>query len=281
MSIKNTFLIIVAAGLMLGISSCKKGDHLDKIVTPPAFAKFGTAAISQYFVTNSSSSTFKIPVGFTVKSEAARTINFTYISSTGAAQGVQYTAPTSIIIPAGGIADSLTIKGIFSGYPTGRKDTLRVKISGVDTAFYNTYTLVMQKYCDVVLTALTGNYNNTDEYTSSGSHSWGPYTTALKGVQTLTATTGKGLIENLYDAGWADIEATFDWTDPANFKVVIAKQNTGTLDDGGFPLFVRTTSGKINTFSSCDQTFSLSVDLLGGANGTDVIATGYQFRLKR
>ena len=280
MNIKNTFFLIVATGLLLGISSCKKGDHIDKVITPPELAKFGTNTVSQYFVTNSASSTFKIPVGFTTKSEAARTINFTYISSTGAAQGVQYNAPASITIPAGGAADTLAINGIFAGYPTGRKDTLRIRISGTDTAFYNTYTLVMQKYCSVVLADLEGNYDNTREYNSSGTLTYGPYTVAVKNSQPLTATTAKVMFENLYDAGWNDIEATIDWTDPANFKVTIAKQNTGATEAGN-PLYVRSASGKTNTFSSCDQTFSLSVDLLAGANGTEVVASGYQFRLRR
>lgn len=280
MNIKNTFLLIVAAGLMLGISSCKKGDHLDNIITPPEFAKFGTNTVTQYFVTNSASSTFKIPVGFTTKSDVARTINFTYISSTGAAQGVQYNAPASINIPAGGAADTLAINGIFAGYPTGRKDTLRIRISGTDTAFYNTYTLVMQKYCPVVFADLEGNYDNTNEYNSAGAFSYGPYTTAVKDFQSLSATTAKVKIENIYDFGWNDIEATLDWTDPANFKVTIAKQNTG-MQEAGNPVYVRSTSGKTNTFSSCDQSFSLSIDLLAGATGTELLASGYQVRIKR
>lgn len=279
MNIKNTFLLIVAAGLMLGISSCKKGDHLDKIIAHPEFAKFGNNVVSQYFVTNSASSTFKIPVGFTTKSDVARTINFTYISSTGAAQGVQYNAPASVNIPAGGAGDTLAINGIFAGYPTGRKDTLRIRISGTDTAFYNTYILVMQKYCPVVLADLEGDYNNTREYNSSGTLVYGPYTTVVKNSQSVSATSAKVMIENIYDFGWNDIEATIDWADPGNFKVTIAKQNTGTLD-GGYPLYVRSASGT-NTFSSCDQTFTLTVDLVGGASGTEIIEGSYQVRIRR
>ena len=283
MNIKNTLLVIVATGLMLGISSCKKGDHLDKIVTPPEFAKFGSNSVGAYFITNTTSSTFKIPLGFTTRSAAERTINFTYVSSTGAAQGVQYNAPASIVIPAGGAGDTLAINGIFAGYPTGRKDTLRVKITGVDTAFNNTYTLVMQKYCNVVLNDLVGDYTKTREYTSGGALNYGPYATAMTNPQALTTTTATVTFVNLYDDGWNDINATLNWTTPGGFTVSIAKQNTGKLD-GGFPVYVRTTIGKTNTFSSCDQTFSLSIELLGGAAGNDLLTppgAGYQIRMVR
>lgn len=280
MNIKNIFLLMITAGLVLGISSCKKDDQINEIITHPSFAKFGTNATVAYFVRDEATSAYKIPVGFTTKSDVARTINFTYISSTGAAQGAQYTAPASITIPAGGAADTLTIKGIFAGYPTGRRDTLRIRISGTDTAYYNTFTVVMQKYCPVVPADLVGDYNNTREYTSAGALSYGPYWTAVKDWTAVNATSAKVKIENIYDYGWNDIEATLDWADPANFKVTIARQNTGMLD-GGFPVYVRSTTGRPNTFSSCDGTISLSIDLLGGADGTELQASGYQVRLVR
>lgn len=279
MNIKNIFLIVTVAGLMLTISSCKKGDHLDNVIIPPAFAKFGTNTLVRYFIRDEPGSVHKIPVGFTTKSDEARTINFTYISSS-AAQGVQYNAPASVTIPAGGAGDTLFINGIFAGYPTGRKDTLLIRISGTDTAFYNTYTLVMQKYCPVIKEDLLGNYDNTMEYNSAGNNTWGPYTTVVKDWTAINATSAKVKIENIYDFGLNDLEATLDWADAGNFKATIAKQETGLID-GGYPVYMRSNSSKINTFSSCDQTLTITVDFLGGEEGTEVLIPEYKIVLSR
>ena len=129
----------------------------------------------------------------------------------------------------------------------------------------------MQKYCDVVLTDLAGDYPNTAEFKLSGTvytQSWGapanPYTppgvTVSNLVQT-SATTATGTFTNLYDAGWSDVTFTMDWTDPSNFKITIPTQNVDATTD------IRTSASKPSTFSSCDQTFTLVVDLLDPATG--------------
>jgi hypothetical protein len=289
----NKYIVKYLLGMvmLLSIVSCKKNNVVvdqDPLSVPEA-ARFLKAPLTDNFYilsTPSGGSIYKIPIGVTTVSSENRTIQLTYQARL-AVNGAQYKAPLTITIPAGKAVDTLIIQGLFDGYTVGRKDTLKIKMVKGDglispNAYSDSVVLIMQKYCSVDLTVLAGTYANTDEYRSSGAHSWGPYTTVLKDVQTLTATTGKGLIENLYDYGWNDIEATFDWSDPANFKVAIAKQNTGTLE-GGFPVYVRSTPGKTNTFSSCDQTFSLTVDLLGGATGTEMLDPGpsYQIRMKR
>lgn len=266
MKINQISSSLFAGGLfLLLVASCKKEIN-DKIVTPPAFSEFGTSNLTgKYFITNSSSSSFKIPVGITNVAGVNRTIQLSLTSSTGAAAGTQYNAPSSVVIPAGKGVDSLVVNGLFAGYPTGRRDTLRIKITGGDVpvnTYNNTYTLVMQKYCDVSLAALAGNYNNTRETNSSGGSPYGPYTVVLKNLQTLTATTAKGLIENLWDSGLDDLEIYFDWTDPANFTVSIPQQYTGLDYDVGQPLLVRTSPGQSSSFSSCDQSISLTVDFI-------------------
>jgi len=109
--------------------SCKKQET----PIPPAVAKFSTTT-GNYFVVNSSSSSFKIPVSVTAATNVDRTINYTVTSPSGAAAGSQYVAlPGSIVIPAGKVIDSIELKGLFSGYPTStRKDTLDIKITCVD-----------------------------------------------------------------------------------------------------------------------------------------------------
>jgi hypothetical protein len=265
MNINNIYKALFAgAGLFL-FASCEKGVN-DKIVTPPAYSEFGTSnLLGKYFITNSPSSVFKIPVGITNVTNADRTIQLTLTSPTGAVAGTQYTAPASILIPAGKSVDSLAVKGLFAGYPTGRRDTLRITITGGDVpanTYNNTYNLVMQKYCDVTLAGLSGSYTNTRETNSTGGSPYGPYTVKIKNLQSLTATTAKGLIENLWDSGLDDLEIYFDWTDPSNFTVSMPQQYTGLDYDIGQPLLVRTSPGQPNSFSSCDQSISLTVDFI-------------------
>ncbi len=267
---------LIAAALLL-IISCNKEIN-DDIKTPPAFSEFGTSNLTgNYFVTNSASSSFKIPIGITNISDKDRTIQISISSSTGAVAGVQYTAPTSIVIPAGKALDSLAIRGLFAGYPTGRKDVLRIRITGGDVpvnTYNNSYTLNLQKYCDVVLAALSGNFT-ANEYLNDGSFSYGPYGSAVVSLTATGATSASGAFVNLFDAGWRNIQFTMDWSDPANFRISIPLQSTGVSD----PAYVRGSSGRVNAFSSCDQTFTVSLDLLDGAQVLEY--PGYQFRLKK
>jgi hypothetical protein len=252
---------------------------VDKDVVPPSFAKFNTSIFVSTYYVRSVNTPYKLPIGVTAVSDKDRTINLTYQSSTGAALGVQYNAPATIVIPAGKAVDTLSITGLYAGYPlSSRIDSLKVTVGGGDVPsndYNKTYTLLLRKYCDVVLASLNGAYDNTNEYSSSGAFSYGPYSTAVSGLTSTGATTATGFISNIYDWGWNDIQVNLDWTDPANFKVTIPLQLTG----GGGATYVRSTAGKTNTFSSCDETFSISIDLL---NSSQVVtSTGYQIRLKR
>jgi len=114
----NKLFYTLFAGLaLLSLASCKKNNLVvGKDITPPPFAKFSTLGTSDttasYYI-KSSNNTFKIPVGITNVSDKDRTIQFTYTSNS-AVQGQQFTAPASIVIPAGKALDSLTISGMFS-----------------------------------------------------------------------------------------------------------------------------------------------------------------------
>ena len=279
--------MIAGAGLLM-VASCDKGVNDDKL-TPPAYSEFGTNNLTgKYFITNSTASVFKVPIGITNVMNTDRTIQLSITSPTGAVAGTQYTAPASIVIPAGKALDSLAIKGIFAGYPTGRRDTLRITITGGDVpvnAYNNVYNVVLQKYCDVTLPGISGAYNNTRETNSSGGSPYGPYTASIKNLQQLTPTTAKGLIENLWDSGLNDLEINFDWTDPANFTVTIPQQYSGVDYDVNQPILVRTSPGQPNTFSSCDQSISLTVDFIVSNYPTVGTSTyysrNYKINLKR
>jgi len=271
--------------LVFVIVSCKKNNLVvDQEVTPPAYAKFNVKAAADtaatYYV-SSANTPFKIPIGITTVSDKDRTIQLCY-TSTSAVAGVQYTAPASIIIPAGKVLDSLSIQGLFSGYPSAsRIDVLYIKICGGDvpaSAYWATYELTIRKFCDVVLTSLGGNFI-ANEYLETGAFNYGPYASGVVNLTSTGPTTASGAFVNLFDFGWNNINFTMDWTDPANFKIDIPLQLTGASNGGGNYSYVQGTAGKINTFSSCDQTYSISLDLM--VDPTTVDYSGYQIRLKR
>ena len=259
--------------LLVMILACNKNNPYDT-VTPPVQAHFMNATIGTYFVKNDPNSTFKIPVGVTAKSGSNRNITFTVTSPTGATSGTQYTLPaSSVTIQAGNVVDSLTVKGLFAGFPGTRVDTLTFNITGGDVPvsdYNSTYKLVMRKFCDVISTGLTGSFASSKDYDRAltGAASAAKYNVSVSNWTALTATTASVTIKNLAatsDIGFGPfaanepialngVTAILDWTNPANFTVSIASQPFMLTTFGYGP---STISGS-GTFSSCDQTFTLT-----------------------
>lgn len=262
-------------------AGCDKNNYsVDKeaLLAPTAaqFVPINKILRVDYFVRNGGPA-LKIPVGITNVSSEDRIINLTYTSK-NAQQGVQYNAPASVTIKGGASTDTINFQGIFSGYPTGRKDTVKITFANMkDVERRDSFEVILQAYCDVVTANLVGNYPNTREYTSSGALSWGPYTTAVRDIVSTGTTKAEGYMVNLYDYGWDDIKFEMDWAVPGAFKVTIPLQATNASGSG--VSFVRSRAGAINTFSSCDNTFTITLDLLD-ANQV-VIGTNYQIRLVR
>lgn len=276
---------LFAVVILLVITACKKNNLVvDKspITTPPAAAEFlYTSFVKSYYVP-ASGAAFNVAVGVTNVAAVDRTVQFAYTSSTGAINGTHYNAPASITIKAGQATGTLSVAGVFSFYDAGRLDSLKIKITnGTVGAFAgkDSVVLVMQKYCDVVLTDLAGDYTNTNEYTSAGAFSYGPYTTTLANVTSTGTYTATADIQNIYDDGWNDINCTIDWSDPANFKVTIPLQATGKAYGGATATSVRTSSTKASTFSSCNRSMTLYLDLVNATTGV-VTTAAYQVSLK-
>ena len=59
-------------------------------------------------------------------------VHFTYTSHNNAALGVQFKASTDTVFKAGTVTDTLSVQGLFSGYPAGRVDTIKIKLSSLD-----------------------------------------------------------------------------------------------------------------------------------------------------
>ncbi|MFY7963645.1 MAG: hypothetical protein ACOVO1_02005 [Chitinophagaceae bacterium] len=279
-------LSLFAVAIIVGLASCKKNNLVvDKtpVVTPPEVAEFlFTSFTPKNYYVGSSGAAFKVPVGITSVSSVDRTIQLAYTSTTGATNGTHFNAPASVTIKAGQATGTLDVAGVYSFYAAGRVDSLKIKItSGAIGAFKgkDSVVLVMQRYCDVILTDLAGDFADTNEYTSAGAFSYGPYLTTLANVTSTGTTSASAVIQNIYDDGWNDINCTIDWSDPANFKVTIPLQATGKGYNGAAATSVRTSTTVASTFSSCDRSMTLYIDLVNAATGLPS-TSGYKVVMK-
>ena len=275
---KQLSLSIITLAVVAGFTACQKNNlAVDTDLVPASAAKFNTSVLQSTYYVRASGVPFSLPVGVTTVSDKARTINLTYASNTGAAAGVQYNAPATITIPAGKALDTLRVTGIFAGYPlASRVDTLRVTVGGGDVPkndYNNTYTIIMRKLCDVNLTTLSGSYTKTREYNNTGGLAYGPYTTQVIGLASTGATSAAGRIRNVYDWDWADLTVNLDWTNPLAPTATIPLQRTFGSD----AYSVRSTPGRPNTFSACDNTITITLDFLNAAGA--VTYSGYQIQM--
>ena len=275
---KQLSLSIITLAVVAGFTACQKNNlAVDTDLVPASAAKFNTSVLQSTYYVRASGVPFSLPVGVTTVSDKARTINLTYASNTGAAAGVQYNAPATITIPAGKALDTLRVTGIFAGYPlASRVDTLRVTVGGGDVPkndYNNTYTIIMRKLCDVNLTTLSGSYTKTREYNNTGGLAYGPYTTQVIGLASTGATSAAGRIRNVYDWDWADLTVNLDWTNPLAPTATMPLQRTFGSD----AYSVRSTPGRPNTFSACDNTITITLDFLNAAGA--VTYSGYQIQM--
>jgi hypothetical protein len=275
---KQLSLSIITLAVVAGFTACQKNNlAVDTALVPASAAKFNTSVLQSTYYVRASGVPFSLPVGVTTVSDKARTINLTYASNTGAAAGVQYNGPATITIPAGKALDTLRVTGIFAGYPlASRVDTLRVTVGGGDVPkndYNSTYTIIMRKLCDVSLTTLSGSYTKTREYQNTGTLAYGPYTTQVIGLASTGASSASGRIRNVYDWDWADLTVNLDWTNPLAPTATIPLQRTFGSD----AYSVRSTPGRPNTFSACDNTITITLDFLNAAGA--VTYSGYQIQM--
>jgi hypothetical protein len=266
------------------IAGCKK----DGIVVPPQISSF--IGSSGNYTIATPTTVYKIPVGLTSPSDGSRIINVTVTSSTGAVAGTHFNLnKTSFTLPKGAAQDTLIVSGIQAQYLSGRKDVLTFTITDESNSISNLpkiFTLNVKGPCfegDVDLNAFLGDYDNTIEDFGGA---YGPYTTTVTAVNQLTPTTGTISIRNLWDAGWQPITFTLDWTNPANRTVTVISQSSGIADAGtlsgtyaGQQVAVRPFAGQVGTFSACEGTIFLSLQL--GVAGLGFFGQHYTVRMER
>lgn len=269
MKIKSTTYLLTIL-LSIGFFSCEKDN---KITPPPAAAEFAVNSfVGKYFIKNDPNSVFKIPVGITNISNEPRTVNFTVTSPTGATQGQQYTlSSNSIVIPAGKSVDSISLQGIYAGYASRGIDTLVFQItSGNDPGVfegYDTYKVILQKYCDVNINDFVGTYTQ-----SFDDGTYGPYQIEVVSATSTGNTSGYLMISNLWDAGGSTpIRVNLDWSDPSNFSTSIPAGQDLYVDGTYGPAKVKPNG--YGTFSSCNNTISLKYQVYVAAGSFAATST--------
>jgi len=254
---------IFGFSLLLGVAlfSCSKDDN--KIFDPGQKAFFTpTQSTASYSIVDANA-VYKIPVGLTapVTSGKTKTVNITATSSTGAVEGTQYSYTKTLTFTPDKITDTIVVTGVYAQYLAGRKDV--VKFTFTDAADFSpslnsSFTLNISGPCyegDIAFADLLGDYSETYE-----NGSYGPYTSSISNlVPGSSPNTAKATINNIYDNG-ISAQATFDYSTVGAFTLTVDPQATG-LGVGGQPLFIRTTPGTTSTFSYCNKTFTIYLDL--------------------
>lgn len=282
--LKNLSLVAMA-GLVLFIASCDKTKPYE-IVVSPSQAHFLGEEIQEYFI-ESSPQDYNIVIGTTDVSDKDRVVKFQITSPTGAVAGSQYTingigadGAGSVIIKAGEVLANLSIKADSITYATGRKDTLIFNIIESDLKpgdFLGKLTLLMRGPCyegAVDLNELLGEYNNC---TQDGSPV--PFSTTISAFSSTNSTSGTITVDDLSNSGWAPITFKLNWADPLNRIATLDLQENiapGNLIDPSFDnyqIMVRAFAGQDGTFSICDQTLllKLQIGLKSNTDPTDTL----------
>jgi len=284
---RNQSISLLSAGLVMlaviGVG-CKK--YNDNLTIPPSESHFaaaaalgGAPATGSYFVDNSPTTVFNVPIGVTTAAKVDRKVNFTISSPTGAAANTQYTVAGTtpvgttgavagtITVPAGSSVASIPVRGIFAGYGNSRRDTLVITLTGGDvpaSKFNSVYRLFVTQFCPVSLPALAGTYTRAFD-TQVGSPTYGPYTVTVATPTPASGTTGTIVLTNLFDWPSGPINVGLNWTNPAAFTATIADQFIFNYTPTA-PARIRGVG--TSTFSSCSQSFSLSYEIYVPGLGT-------------
>lgn len=263
---KKILINTLIFSLLISVVACKKNNEVidQSPLTAPARSHIAYepqyAAARDFYVENvPGGNVYSIPIGITNVSNVDRTVQIAY-TSTNAVNGTHFTAPTTLVIKAGMALDTLKVIGNFPNIVTGTAYVVKCKITGGDVPSMlgkDSVVLTMRRFCPVELTALEGDYTKTYEGT------YGPYTSNISNVALVPGSTTKATakVSNIYDSG-IEANVTFDWTSKSAFSVTLTPASQATpYTSGGLPLMLRLAPNTTSTFSSCEKTVTLRLQL--------------------
>ena len=255
MRLKIIFFVITA----MFCYSCNKST-IDPSPASIATVKFTNKDSIPTYIISSTADSFKIPIEVSTIVNVDRVVRFTYSSSTALA-GQHYLAPSSIIISAGKMKDSLVIKGLFSGFNCLEVDTLNINIIASDDFNPNTtnsnFQIILKRS---PLDELLGVYTHTTDIFPTDTLLTDPYITSVSTVNYITPTSGTLFISDIYDL-WPPLNFILDWTDELHKTLTVLPQdglpygNGETCDIRPFP------SGNLGDFSICENLLTLKMQV--------------------
>lgn len=208
--------VLFGAVALIALASCKKNNLVvGKTLDVPSFVKIGTwltADTSGTYAVKPTNEPFKIPIGVTNVSNKDRTVTFTYSSAT-AVEGVDFTAPASIVLKAGQSLDSLPITGKYSSFggSVTKSHVVKVTISGGDIAVNSNkfnYNLTMKMYFAPDPATFSGTYICQDY--ESGVPDGGPYLVQVNPSTASGPVTSVNII-GLFGVDNPPVKVTMTW----------------------------------------------------------------------
>lgn len=253
MNIKTNYLLLFAI-FSISFFSCKK----DNTINTPVLSEFPSPSlVGKYLIKNDPNSEFKIPVGITTVSNVPRTVTFSVSSPTGAIEGQQYNlGATSIVIPAGTAQDSISLKGIFDGYASGRIDTLIFTITGGDVSTftgYSVYKVVLQQFCPLDLSIFSGNFEVLED-------DWQDYFPGDVVQLSVNANT----VSFDYLTTYMHMPLLIN-VNPANLATSVDATDFGGYSPGGTIYSAQSVPGPNSVVVPCDETISVELDFYTGS----------------
>ena len=245
---KIKHLLFFVSVSVLASFSCKKPD----IATPPELAQFMAKGTVSYPVQNNANSVFKFGIGLTAPAKTARNVTFSISSPTGAVEGQQYTiASKSITIPAGQVIDSVSLKGIFNGFPSGRRDTLVFTITGGDVPALigsDILKVVLQQFCPLDMNIFDGDFEVLED-------EWADYAPG-----TIVQLTKIGTNQFSFEYNESGAQPIIVTVNTTTNVTSVAKQVYTSANGYGLgygPISVESVPSVDNIVVPCERTFSV------------------------
>ncbi len=274
---KITQFALSALAFSFLLAGCDKTKPYD-VEVPESQVHFVGSRNQQYNVANPPTP-YNITVGTTDVSSSDREVTFKITSPSGAVAGTDYTVGVTgnkVTIPAGQATATIPVTASFTSYNAGQKDTLifsleepSLKVAG----FQDTIRLILRGPCfDGVdineaanMNAQLGNYANSND---AGFGAWGPYLTKINSITNLTPTTARAVINNVWDAGFGNVNFVINWSNPANVTIdveqpTLTSSNAGVLNAAynGMFLVIRKHPDANGSFSVCTGEHTLRYQL--------------------